>query len=407
MIISAQRIFLVIVLSIGAATTQADDFILSYWCGPPVAEDINKRYAEVAECNFNYAMLACSGSSSNQAVLEACKKNKLKYVVHDSRILSYGPENPAFKTNLDAIISDYTKHTALGGYFLADEPGVDSFPLLGAVNQYLLEHDPKRLPFINLLPNHAPDWALGGPYEQHVEKFLTSVKPRLLCFDHYALMVDNTVRPIYFENLEIIRRQGLKHDVPFGFIFQVTPHGPYRDPSEDDLRWQVNTALAYGVKALFHFTYWSPTNDPSFLTSNAIIDTKGNRSPHYEQARCINAAVKAWAPTLMKLKSTEIYHTGTLPKATRGLPKDAVVQIKTVGEFLVGTFKHEDGSDWLMIMNRALHKPAETTVRFEKSIKRLRELSDKNGKLFGVKIRGNEFTFSLPAGGAKLFKLSR
>jgi hypothetical protein len=270
-----------------------------------------------------------------------------------------------------------------------------------------LARDPKRLPFINLLPNHAPAWALGGSYEEHVEKFLSIVKPRLLCFDHYGLMVDNTVRPIYFENLEIIRRQGLKHDVPFGFIFQVTAHGPYRDPSEEDLRWQVNTALAYGAKALLHFTYWSPTNDPLFRTSNAIIDTKGNRSPHYDQARRINGAVKAWAPTLMKLKSTEVYHTGQLPVATRALPKECYVQIKEPGAFIIGTFKHQDGSDWVMIVNRDLHQPEKPILHFDKSIKRLQELSVENGKLSSVKLRGNELSIQLPAAGAKLFKLAR
>ncbi|MEO7300326.1 MAG: hypothetical protein ABI042_17310, partial [Verrucomicrobiota bacterium] len=216
----------------------ADDFILSYWCGPPAGENLDQRYAEIAECNFNYAMMACGGGPKNREILDACQKHGLKYILYDARIMAFAPENPAFKTNLDAVIFDYAKHPALGGYYIADEPGMGAFPQLGGINQYLLVKDPKRLPFINLLPNHAPEWALTVPYEKHVEKYLETVKPRLVCFDHYGLMIDDTVRPIFFENLEIIRRQSLKHDAPFGFIFQITPHGPYRDPSESDLRWQ-------------------------------------------------------------------------------------------------------------------------------------------------------------------------
>src|SRR4051812_20715386 len=106
-----------------ACSALAEDFLLSYWCGPPADKDLQKRYAEVAECGFNYAMLACSGGLSNRAVLDACQKNKLKFIVYDPRVLSFGPENPAFKTNLDAILSDYSKHPATGGYFLGDEPG--------------------------------------------------------------------------------------------------------------------------------------------------------------------------------------------------------------------------------------------------------------------------------------------
>ena len=404
---SPRKFFCAAVL-LSVVTSRADDFILSYWCGPPETQDLNKCYAEVAACGFNYAMMPCTGVSvkGNQAILDACKKHKLKYIAYDSRVLAFDPESPAFKTNLDAIISEYGKHPALGAYFIADEPVPSAFPQLAAVNQHLLARDPKHLPLINLFPNYAPEWALG-PYEQYVEKFVTTVKPRLLSFDHYALTTDGKLRSIYFENLEIIRRQSLKHDVPFGFIFQLTAHGGYRDPSEEELRWQVNTALAYGAKALLYFTYWSPSDVPLFKSSVAIIDSQGNRSPHYERVKRINAEIKAWSPTLMKLKSTAVYHTGELPRATIALPKDAVVQIEGDAPFIIGTFEHHDGSEWLMIMNSDMRQPANAIVRFDDRIKRLRELSSGNGKLSSLKLRKHELPLQLSAGAAKLFKLSR
>lgn len=41
-----------------ACSVRADEFILSYWCGPPPSSNIDERYTEVAECGFNYAMVA-------------------------------------------------------------------------------------------------------------------------------------------------------------------------------------------------------------------------------------------------------------------------------------------------------------------------------------------------------------
>lgn len=392
-----------------SVTASADDFILSYWCGPPESvKDLDKAYAEVAECGFNYAMIPCAGTSvkGNKAILDVCKKYKLKFIINDSRLLAAGPGNPALATNLNAVISEYGNHPALGGYFLADEPAPDAFPQLGAVNQYLLAHDSKRLPFINLYPNYVPGWAIGGSYEQYVDQFLTTVKPALLSYDHYALFDNGTLRPIYFENLEIIRRQALKHNVPFALIFQVTPFGSMRDPSEHELRWQVNTALVYGAKALLYFTYWTPTGDPAFKSSVAIIDPQGKRSAHFEQARRINAAIKAWAPTLMKLKSTAVYHTGDLPGAAQKLPDD-FIQIKGNAPFVIGTLAHQDGSEWLMIVNRDLRNTTDAMLHFVKKIKGLRELSADKGKLRAVRLRHSELPLSLPAGEAKLFRLSR
>lgn len=392
-------------------TVQADDFILSYWCGPPETTnrtELNRRYAEIAECGFNYAMVPCAGTTlkGTKAVLDACQKNKLKYIVGDSRILAFGAGNPALQTNLDAVISEFAKHKALGGYHLVDEPAPGAFPQLAAVNQYLLQRDPKHLPFINLYPNYVPEWAVG-PYEPYVEKFLTTVKPRLLSFDHYALTTDGNLRPIYFENLEIIRRQALKHDVPFGFIFQLLAHGGYRDPSESELRWQVNTALAYGAKALMYFTYWHPGNEPIFKNGSAIINLDGKRSYHFAQAKRVNAEINAWAPTLMKLKSTGVFHTGELPQATRVLPKDALVQIKDNGAFIIGTFQHQDRSEWVMVVNRDMRIPVNATLQFDSQIKRVRELSSSNGKLSSMKLHAQELPIQLAAGDAKLFKLSR
>jgi hypothetical protein len=401
------RHFIIVGLLLSLANLRADDFILSYWCGPTEDQDLDARHAEIAECGFTYAMPPCGNISPANAKksLEACKKYGLKYMLNDGRLMQFEPSHPAFKTNLDAMITEYAGYEALGGYHITDEPGPELFPKLAGINQYLLEKDPKHLPYINLYPNYVPEWAIGGTYEQYIEKFLTMVKPRLLCYDHYALLNNNIERPIYFENLEIIRRQGLKHNVPIGFIFQLIAHFDYREVNESELRWQANTGLIYGTRALLYFTYWSPSNVPDFKGRVGIINDKGERSRHYAAVKQVNSEIRAWAPTLMKLKSTEVY-TGALPGATRPLPTNSVVQFKDEGAFVVGTFQHDDKSEWLMIMNRDMHKPVSTTLRFDKSVKRMSELSNRTGKLSSTKLRKNELPVELPAGGAKLFKIS-
>lgn len=156
-----------------------------------------------------------------------------------------------------------------------------------------------------------------------------------------------------------------------------------------------------------YFTYWTPTNDPAFRATDAIIDRNGKRSPHFEQARRINTAVRKWAPTLMKLKSTGVYHVGKLPSGTSALPKDATVHFGGDDELIIGFFKHQDGSEWCMVMNRDIRNEASVVARFDDKVKRVRELSSTKGKLSTVKLRGHELRLQLSAGGAQLFKLSR
>jgi hypothetical protein len=386
---------------------EPSDFIISYWCGPPSGGNYDAQYAEIANCNFTHAMYPVNGGNpdQNKAILNACEKHGLKYIPYDGRVLAHGPGDPQFAPNLDAMIAEYANHPALAGYFMGDEPGPGAFPQLGAINQYLLKKDPKRLPLINLLPNYVDEKYIGMTYEKYVEQFCATVRPRLVCYDHYALF-ERVERDGYFANMETIRRNALKYDAGMGFIFQCTPHGTYRDPSETDLRWQVNTGLAYGCKALLYFTYFTPTDADSNF-HNGILDAKGNRTPHFAMAKSINGELKKLSSTLIRLTSTAVYHTAPVPSGCTALPADAPILVKEGGPLVLGFFKHTDGSQWAIIVNRDLHKPTATMLRFDPKTKGIEELSSQTGKLSSVALTDKTRHYELPPGGIKVLKLAR
>jgi hypothetical protein len=112
------------VLTPSLSAYEFNDFIISYWCGPPSGGNYDQQYAEVAECNFTHAMYPVNGGNpeQNKAILNACEKHGLKYIPYDGRILAHGPGDPQFASNLDAIIADYGNHPAMSGYFMTDEP---------------------------------------------------------------------------------------------------------------------------------------------------------------------------------------------------------------------------------------------------------------------------------------------
>ncbi|HEX3600194.1 MAG TPA: hypothetical protein VHU84_08620 [Lacipirellulaceae bacterium] len=388
-----------------AGAKERNEFIVSYWCGPPSGGDYEAQYAEVAECNFTHAMFPNNGASpeQNKSILAACEKHGLKYLPYDGRVLQYQPNDPKFAANLDSMIADYAKSPAMAGYFMADEPGPGSFEFLGAVNRYLLKKDPQRLPFINLYPNYVDEKAIGMKYEDYVDKFCSTVKPKLLCYDHYALF-DGVERDSYFANMEIIRRNALKYDAAMGFIFLCTPHGTYRDPTDTDLRWQVNTAIAYGCKALLYFTYFTPT-DPAANFHDGILDANGKRTAHYEMAKSINGELKKLGGTLVHLKSTGVFHSGKLPAGCTALPKDAPIHPKEDVPLIVGLFQHDDGSRWAIVVNRDLHEEKSVALEMGPQVENIQQLSPQTGELGPVSLVNRAITLKLPAGGIEIFRL--
>lgn len=368
-------LLILLLLVVFAASAGADDdFLISFWIGPEVTPE---RVKEIAEANFTVAMLG-GDPETNKKALDLCQANGIKAMLMDDRARTADPSAEDFSAKLDGVVSDYSRHPALWGYFVEDEPNSSLFQKLAAVNKYLLKKDPRHTPFINLFPNYACAAALGNPtYEHHVDEYMRMVKPKLLSYDHYALMKDGE-RPEYFENMEIIRRMGIKYNTPWNCILLAVPHDPYRDPSEGDLRWQVYTALAYGARGLMYFTYITPLGT-QWNFHDAILDENGKRTPKYDQARQINSEIKHLAPTLMKLKSVAVYHTGSLPSATKPLPADGLISRIEGGEFVVGQFNGPDDSRYAMITNRDMRKSVRAKITFSQKV-RVYELSVKTGR---------------------------
>lgn len=382
-----------------------DTFVITYWLGPEASD---MRIAEVAEANFTVAGPPAGPVSveDNLKYLDFCRKYGIKGLVHDARVKAKLPSDPGFEANLDAVIADYSKHPALYGYMILDEPGPNMFPLLAAVNQYLLKKDPAHVPYINIFPNYVDQPVIGVPYTQHVEDYVSQVKPAILAYDHYALFAGYE-RDTYFENLEIVRDAAIKHGIPWMSTILSTPHYNYRDPNIADIRWQVYTNLAYGGHGIGYYTYWTP-GEVELGYRNAIIGPDGKRTPHYYMVKRVNGEMKAWAPTLMKLTSTGVYHTGKLPIGTKALPALPIIKSVSGSDLVIGLFDGPGKSKWMMLVNRDPRKAASATVEFSTPV-RVSELSKRTGKLEPLRASNNyEATpvgLELQPGDGRLFEL--
>src|SRR5258708_28686388 len=93
---------------------------------------------------------------------------------------------PGAAERLDAIVREYSKHPALAGYFIVDEPALDKFAGLAEVVEHLREKDPVHPSYINLWPNNAGANRTGTySYQDYLKLFVAEVKPAFLSYDHY------------------------------------------------------------------------------------------------------------------------------------------------------------------------------------------------------------------------------
>jgi hypothetical protein len=94
----------------------------------------------------------------------------------------------------------------------------------------------------------------------------------------------------------------------------------------------------------------------------------------------LNGEVLAWGPTLLRLKSTGVYHTQPLPLKTRPVEESQLVESVSGGMALVGEFESSDGHTCLMVVNRDFNQPASLRLVLRKAVGGIAKLSRQNGQ---------------------------
>lgn len=399
-------------------------FIISYWCGPPKSETTRERYLEIAGAGFNVAFPAIDLAGSlpkeadehNRKYLDLCQQAGLKAIVHDDGLPKgrgwskpVPAEIPDLERALDAIVAKYSSHPAFLSYFITDEPGIDLFPRVGAINQHLLKRDPRHVPFINLLPNYAEQdgkrWSLPN-YEGTLARYLEEVKPALVCWDHYRQLMGEGDESHYWYNLETVRKLCAPAGVPYVQIIVSLKHMGYRESSEADLRWQVYTSLAYGSRGILYFTYWD-VKGLAWADAPAIMTMDGKRDKKYEFVKKINHRIAKLGPTLVKLVSTGAYCNEPRPPGGVAPAADSPVRKMEGGPVLVGCFQNAAGHRYIFPVNRSFKSDVTASLTLDEWTESVSEISQETGEpLKPAPLPGGVLQLKLPPGDGKLFLLN-
>lgn len=326
----------------------ADRFLITHWCGVPHkyvrhadGTLATERFEEMKAAGINLIGTYDYGYETNCEVLALCERLGLRVTLSDDRIgRAIGDGNHRAEL-LRAVVRDYAGYPALHGYHITDEPNSGAFPALAAVRQILADLDPVHEAYINLFPNYASAEMLGNPtYYDHVRQFADTVRPAIISYDHYHFIKgepmesvgmgsrrENQIyeaafrkveRPGFFDNIEDVRRVSAETDTPFMVIVLVVEHGPYRNLTEAEIRWEVFQSLVYGARRLSYFTYWTPgvdteEGDDMWHWRNGMISKTGEQTPHYHMVARINRDLSVLGDTLMGRESRAVFHLGQVP----------------------------------------------------------------------------------------------
>lgn len=275
----------------------------------------------------------------------------------------------AYRQGMQEAIREFGAHPAVFGFHVGDEPDSHQFPDACRAMRIQKELAPNLIPFCNLLPWHQGCEPRVG-YESwaaYLDAYVAQARPDLLCYDCYSQMNPGTEGwDMYFRNLREYQEAGQRHGRPFWTTLLSVGHFRYRCPTEDDFRWQVNTAVAHGAQGLLWFFFYMRQPHDNYRL--APIDEHWERTETFERLSRVNRTFLKWhAPVVRPLTLQRVQHVG---QAWGGIPAfdggGFVSRARSVHgtPLIVSEFTDRDGHEYAMVVNNSQTESTQAELWF-------------------------------------------
>src|SRR5690606_30992360 len=156
----------------------------------------------------------------------------------------------------------------------------------------------------------------------------------------------------WYKNLETIKDESTKSNIPFWAFAMATAHGSYPITDINQLRLQVFSNLAYGAKGIQYFTYQTPSKNDYHM---GPIERDGRKTVVYDYVKEINEEVQSLSSIFSTSRVIKVSHYGdNIPEGTKPFTT-APSNIKSLkirgGNALISELKSEVNSFFLIQNN--------------------------------------------------------
>ncbi len=259
----------------------------------------------------------------------------------------------------EAAAKAFSDHPAIWGIDVGDEPSALDFPYYGRVMDYVNRAFPNQFPYLNLYPNYASVSQnnaqetvnqLGtATYDEHIQKYCENVPVDYICYDFYLYSINVTK---HYENLRVVADACRNTGRSMWIVLQVNSNKPAEWMSENNLRFQAYTSMAFGAENIIWACYTAG------WWHNQVLDGEGNKTQQYDKLRKVNAEIRTLADEYMKYRRVSTHFVGF-----EGHPHMAAVKQPAVESLNTGVFfdvKADNGAP--LVVGEMVNRNADGSV---------------------------------------------
>ena len=321
--------------------------------------------------------------------LELAEEAGIMYFMPAYDVIKMDGEILGSDEELKAKLEEMYQYDSFGGLYFRDEPYTYMYPhiqkCLEAYNRVKAElgYDDLNV-FLNMFPSVSGNQLSGGTdnsvtWEDYIYG-MSNTGVNYLSFDMYPIMglFGNKVAANWFTALGTVNRIAIEEDKPWIGCVQVgggeTSYGTIeaRVTTEGEMKWDVNTMLAFGAKGITYYIGVSPTyfanTEEEQISCHSLINVYGEKTPLWYYAMEINEHIKAMDHILMNCDYQGVIMTGSSPAVHYGndlIKSNSFRDLNEVtGNALVGCFDY-NGKTALYVVNNSITEEGTITLSFD------------------------------------------
>ncbi|MDO4819628.1 MAG: hypothetical protein Q3994_04530 [Prevotella sp.] len=322
--------------------------------GVPAEESTEYRFREFKKAGFDVSISNFEDKPTSQFIQALDKAHACGV-----RLMALSAElwNQPVPT-----VNKIKNHPALFGYFLRDEPSTtDEINATSTLYRKISSVDKTKPFYMCMIPCYGQ--MSKREYEGYVNKLVKIGVPQI-CFDYYPI-TESGLRPLWFYNLEFVRKQSLRTKRPFWGYVLSTAHADYPIPTLGMLRLQVYANLMYGAQAILYFTYWTPHADENFHFRYGPIASDGTKTTTYDTVSLMNRELRNIRQLFDGATVRHLGHLVKIPEGARkfSLSGSGLKRIVASGRkgILVSRFSSSRGN-YIAFLNKDYENEAEIQI---------------------------------------------
>lgn len=255
----------------------------------------------IKDCGIDFI----TSASYNETFLNLCEKYEL------GAFVTYLPgwwggdgsnsgqlQNTISTEAYENSAANFADSPAIWAMDVGDEPSAADFPYYGVLINKAKELFPDKMIYLNLYPNYANEQQMGvATYKEHIDEYVKNVDLDYICYDHYVYSSKDVGR--MFDNLGIVASACRDTGRDMWIVLQVNSDDSSVFISEQQLRFQAYTALAFGAKSL-NWACWT-----AGWYNNQVVDGNGNYTEQYDKLCTVNKELIALGSVYMRYTATD------------------------------------------------------------------------------------------------------